>query len=96
MTLSPVSPSPYQGEGEDFEKRGEAPLKHPHIINPEQGERYKRRVKERRSLSKISSPSPFKERGTQGVRSVKYLKPFDRIAAGEYTTSSSVAHGGLL
>ena len=29
MTPSPVSPSPYQGEGEELKKRGGAPLGHP-------------------------------------------------------------------
>ncbi len=44
-------------------------LNTPHIINLEQGE-----LEERRSLSsKIYSPSPFKERGIQGVRSIILL-----------------------
>ncbi len=38
-TSPPLSPSPYQGEGGDFLKRGaDAPLKHPSIINRSWGE----------------------------------------------------------
>jgi len=50
-------------------KRGaDAPLKHPHIIDPEQGE-----LKRGEASLLYSSPSPFKERGIKGVRSPNIL-----------------------
>jgi len=36
--LTPCVPLSLIRRGGDFEKRGYAPLKHPHVTNPEQGE----------------------------------------------------------
>jgi len=43
---------------------GLAHLRHPHIINPQQGESKRGEA----SLFLFPSPSPFKERGIKGVR----------------------------
>jgi len=58
-TPSPVSPSPYQGEGELVE-RGASPLLYTPLL--------KGSFRGTKSLSHTTSPSPLKERGTKGVR----------------------------
>jgi len=72
MTSLPVSPSPYQGEGEILKRGTDAPLKHPHIINPEQGERYKKRemLKESQREAKplLHIPSPFPLPRGRGIK----------------------------
>jgi len=58
-TPSPLSPSPYEGEGELIE-RGASPLLYtPLLIGSFRGTQ---------SLSTTTSPSPLKERGIKGVR----------------------------
>ena len=65
ITLSPVSPSPYQGEGEVVVRGANAPLKHPQYF----GEIRKFNRGEA-SLYIIPPPLLTKERGIKGVRLV--------------------------
>jgi len=66
--LTPFIPPSLKGEGGDFEKRGYAPLRHPCIINPEQGE-------SKRGFASPIYPFPLSLDKGKGDRGGYQIKP---------------------